>query len=89
MVQNRNILEQKYILFCKEPKTNKFLGIEKNVRLLMQSRRFFLFFLLPTFHEISYLSKTVHTIRTKFLKVILHHIRVLYVQWYQNEMTGM
>ena len=32
--------------------------------------------------------KTVHTIRSKFFTIILHHIRVLYVQWYQNRMTG-
>ena len=34
-------------------------------------------------------SKTVHTIRTKLSIVILHHIRVLYVQWHQNRMAGM
>ena len=34
-------------------------------------------------------TETVHTIRTKFSTVILHHIRVLYVQWHQNRMTGM
>ena len=34
-------------------------------------------------------SKTVYTIRTKFSTVILHHIRVLYVQWHQNRMAGM
>ena len=32
--------------------------------------------------------KTVHTIRTKFSTVILHHIRVLYVQWHQKRMAG-
>ena len=34
-------------------------------------------------------SKTVHTIRTKFSTVILHHSRVLYVQWHQNRLAGM
>ena len=34
-------------------------------------------------------SKTVHTIRTKVFLVILHHIRVLYVQWHQNPIAGM
>ena len=34
-------------------------------------------------------SKPVHTIRTQFPTVILHHIRVLYVQWRQNRMAGM
>ena len=29
------------------------------------------------------------SIRTKFSTVILHHIRVLYVQWHQNRMAGM
>ena len=33
-------------------------------------------------------SKTVHTIRTKFSKVILHHVRVLCVRFHQNRMTG-
>ena len=37
----------------------------------------------------SIFSKTVHTIRTKISTVILHHIRVLYVQWHQNRMAGM
>ena len=32
--------------------------------------------------------QTVHTIRTKFPAVILHHIRVRYVHWHQNLMTG-
>ena len=36
----------------------------------------------------SFFSKTVHTIRTKFSKIILYHIRVLYVQFHQNRMTG-
>ena len=34
-------------------------------------------------------SKTVDTIRTKFSRVILHHTRVLYVQWHQNRIAGM
>ena len=34
-------------------------------------------------------SKTVHAIRAKFSTVILHYIRVLYVQWHQNRMGGM
>ena len=33
-------------------------------------------------------SKTVHTIRTKFSTVILRHIRVLFVQWHLNRLTG-
>ena len=41
------------------------------------------------FFDFSIFSKTVHTIRTKFSTVILHHIRVLYVQWHQNRMAGM
>ena len=41
------------------------------------------------FRLFSVFSKTVHTIRTKFSTVILHHIRVLYVQWHQNRMAGM
>ena len=41
------------------------------------------------FRLFSIFSKTVHTIRTKFSAVILHHIRVLYVQWHQNRMAGM
>ena len=41
------------------------------------------------FRLFSIFSKTVHTIRTKFSTVILHHIRVLYVQWHQNRMAGM
>ena len=40
-----------------------FLGVGKHFRLLMQSCRFFVFF-LPTFHE--NFSKTVHTIFIKF-----------------------
>ena len=28
--------------------------------------------------------KPVHTIQTKISTVILHHVRVLYVQWHQN-----
>ena len=42
---------------------------------------------ISTFFSI--FSKTVHTIRTKISTVILHHIRVLYVQWHQNRMAGM
>ena len=34
-------------------------------------------------------SKTVHTIRTKFFKVILNYIRVLFVEWHQNRMAAM
>ena len=34
------------------------------------------------FRLFSIFSKTVHTIRTKFSAVILHHIRVLYGQWH-------
>ena len=41
------------------------------------------------FRLFSIFSKTVHAIRTKFSTVILQHIRVLYVQWRQNRMTGM
>ena len=41
------------------------------------------------FRLFSLFSKTVHTIRTKFSTFILHHIRVLYVQWHQNRMAGM
>ena len=41
------------------------------------------------FRVFSIFSKTVHTIRTKFSTDILHHIRVLYVQWHQNRMAGM
>ena len=41
------------------------------------------------FRLFSIFSKTVHTIRTKFSTVILHHIRVLYVQWHQNLMAWM
>ena len=43
----------------------------------------------PFFDFFSIFSKTVHTIRTKFSTDILHHIRVLYVQWHQNRMAGM
>ena len=39
-----------------------------------KKRSFFDFF--------SIFSKTVHTIRTKFSTVILHHIRVLYLHWH-------
>ena len=46
------------------------------------------FFSRP-FMKISNFSKTVHTIFTKFSTVILHHMRVLYVQWHQNRMAGM
>ena len=41
------------------------------------------------FRLFSIFSKTDHTIRTKFSTDILHHIRVLYVQWRQNRMAGM
>ena len=41
------------------------------------------------FRLFSIFSKTVHTIRTKFSTVILHHIRDLYAQWHQNRMAGM
>ena len=41
------------------------------------------------FRLFSTFSRTVHTIRTKISTVILHHIRVLYVQWHQNRMAGM
>ena len=44
---------------------------------------------LPKNSLFSISSKTVHTIRTKFSTVILHHIRVLYVQWHQNRIAGM
>ena len=44
---------------------------------------------LPFFDVFSIFSKTVHSIRTKFSTVVLHHIRVLYVQWHQNRMAGM
>ena len=37
----------------------------------------------------SIFSETVHKIRTKFSTVILHHIRVLYMQWHQNRVAGM
>ena len=36
----------------------------------------------------SIFSKTVHTIRTKFCRVILHHIMILCVQFYQIRLTG-
>ena len=36
----------------------------------------------------SIFSKTVHTIRTKFCRAILHHIMILCVQFYQIRMTG-
>ena len=36
----------------------------------------------PFFEFFSIFSKTVHTIRTKFSTVILHHIMVLYVQFH-------
>ena len=48
---------------------------------MAKKQRFFDFF--------SIFSKTVHTIRTKFSTVVLHHIRVLYVQWHQNRTAGM
>ena len=41
------------------------------------------------FRLFSIFSKTVHTIRTKFCTVILHRVRVLYVQWHQNRMARM
>ena len=41
------------------------------------------------FQLFSIFSKTVHTIQTKVSTVILHHNRVLYVQWHQNRMAGM
>ena len=41
------------------------------------------------FRLFSIFLKTVHAIRMKFSTVILHHIRVLYVQWHQNRMAGM
>ena len=41
------------------------------------------------FRLLSIFSKTVHTIRTKLSTDILHHFRVLYVQWHQNRMAGM
>ena len=41
------------------------------------------------FSLFSIFSKTVHTIQTKVSTVILHHIRVLYVQWHQSRMAGM
>ena len=47
------------------------------------------FFSPALFMKISNFSKTVHTIFTKSCTVILHQIRVLYVQWHQNRMTGM
>ena len=43
----------------------------------------------PFFDFFLIFSKTVHTIRTKFSTVILHHSRVLYVQWHQNRLAGM
>ena len=39
----------------------------------------------PIFRLFSIFSKTVHTIRTKFSTVILHYIRVLYVQRHQKK----
>ena len=44
---------------------------------------------MPLFTINSLLRNTVHSIRTKFFTVILHHIRVLYVQWYQNRVAAM
>ena len=41
------------------------------------------------FLTFSVFSKTVHAIRPKFSTVILHHIRVLYVQWHQNRFAEM
>ena len=41
------------------------------------------------FRLFSIFSKTDHTIGTKFSTVILHHIRVLYMQMHQNRMAGM
>ena len=41
------------------------------------------------FRLFSIFSKTVHTLRTNVSTVILHRIRVLYVQWHQNRITGM
>ena len=45
----------------------------QNLPKLTKTQPFFDFFILL---------KTVHTIRTKFCTVILHHIWVLYVQFY-------
>ena len=43
----------------------------------------------PTFELFFIFTKTVLTIRTKVSAVILHHTRVLYVQWHQNRTAGM
>ena len=40
------------------------------------------------FRIFSIFSKTLHTVRTKFSTVILHHIMVLRVQGHQKHMTG-
>ena len=42
-----------------------------------------------TFFDFFDFLKKLYTIRTKFSTVILHHIRVLCVQWHQNRMAGM
>ena len=82
----RNFVQLFYIIFesymCKGIKI-VWLGCEKhsqNYSKNGEKNPFFDFFRL---------SQTVHTIRTKFSTVILHHIRVLYVQWYKNRMAGM
>ena len=59
------------------------LGCEKQSKLAQNGQKTTIFQLFSIF------SKTVHTIRTKFSTVILHHFRVLYVQWHQNRMAGM
>ena len=43
---------------------------------------------IALFRLFSIFSKTVHTIQTKVSTVILHHTRVLYVQWHQNRIGG-
>ena len=50
------------------------LGCEKHSQNWPKNSHFSIFF--------SIFSKTVHTIRTKFSSVILHHIMVLYVQFH-------
>ena len=65
---------------------NKFSGVGKNFRLLMQSC---CFFSTDLFMKISNFSKTVHTIFIKFCTVILHPKGPLRVQWHQNRMTGL
>ena len=75
------ILHLKGVL-CAHKHRNRMTGIRAKISPKMAKKtvifRLFLIF-----------SKTVHTIRTKFSTVILHHSGVLYVQWHQNCTAGM